>query len=262
MPSSSNVARPLAVRASLPLLSVSGGRPGRHVRTKKRFKKTPPFATIPTTLLATQRIGRLSGIALRVLLRAEADWMPHRPAPLPVGRIAKELGVAKRRVCAAIRELIAAGLIEPRDLAIRPGRMGSANKGRAATFHLPHREVGKGVRFESGDVKLQGFWRVYSTDLRKLAARISDNGARVLVCVILPCHRDRHGRPVANDPMPLSANSIGKLSPRISAASLNRVVTELRKLGLICLVQPPAGRRHALYVQAGLATKGVQRARG
>jgi hypothetical protein len=242
---------------------VSRSRAARERQASRRKRAvTTPFATIPTTLLATQRMRKLPGVAIRVLLRAEADWTPHRPVPLPVSQIAENLRAAKRRVCTAIGDLIATGLLERRDLAIRPGRMGCAGKGKAATFELPHRRKLAGIGFDPGDKRLSGHWRVYSAELRKLAADLSDNTARVLVCVILPCHRDKHGRPADNAPFALSAGEVGKLLPDISAASLNRVASELVRLGLVRVVEPPAGRRPALYVRAGLAAEGIQRIKG
>jgi hypothetical protein len=228
-------------------------------RARALHGKTKPFATIATTLLASQHLRRLSGAAIRIWLLANASWTPDRPAPLPIDYIAKNLHKAPRTVCTAIRELVASSMLEPHDPAVRPGGMG--RKGQAATFNLPHRKPNKPapIRRDIGDPTLQGTWRVRCDELRKLAAELTDTGILILVCVILPCHRDKHGCPVSAKPFSLAPSELRDMFPKISRATLARVPAELRRLNLIEQIRAPSGRRPALYIRTGLASSGVER---
>jgi hypothetical protein len=49
--------------------------------------------------------------------------------------------------------------------------------------------------FEPGDRRHQGSFRIGCDDLRILAAMMTNGEARVLVCLVLPCDRDKHGAP-------------------------------------------------------------------
>jgi hypothetical protein len=221
--------------------------------------RRPAFATVPATVLATRRLRELPGSAVRVLLWLESAWHPDRGAAAPQAHVASALHMRRSTVRGAIRALVETGLIEPRCAAVRPGRMGDGRRGQAASYDLPHRRPGSVVRFDPGDRKLPGFFKLYAADLRELAARLSDSGARVLV-IAAAVPRSRTGEPAPDaKPLDLSGGRLAQALPGLSARSANRAVQELRSLGLITATRPRAGSRGALYAPSGLLATRIAR---
>jgi hypothetical protein len=233
-----------------------------------------PFATIPASQIASARLRRLDGCAVRVLLMAHANWTPKKWAVLSVATIAGQLGVSRRSVSTAIRDLVAADLLTIVRPAKRPGTMGSGGRGAAAVYEVAGRRPGKAhLRFEPGDPRLDGALRILCTDLRKLAAMLTANEARILICLVLNVARDRHGAPQRSEPRPLSGRDAAKrlsegqhhgskpIHKGISARSADAAIAGLCQKGLLRLVTPASGRRAATYEPDGLATSVVRRGR-
>lgn len=222
-------------------------------RKRRPASGIAPFASIPAAQLATQRLRRLSGDAIRVLLVAHAAWTPKTAAVMPVARIARMLGLSKRSVSAAIRALTGAEFLTLLKPARRPGAMGVAT-GAAAVFEVAGRRPGTSHRvFETGDRRLDGCVRIYCTDLRRLAAMMTGNEARILAALVLPCARDRHGAPQQPKPLALSGRTTAAALPGVSARAADAAVKGLVGKGLLREVTPTAGRRPATFEPAGLA---------
>lgn len=221
---------------------------------------TEPYASIPASQLACGIVRRLSGTAVRVLLFAHAAWTPKSSAPLPTHTIASTLAIDKRDVGKALAELQPA-LLTIKTPAVRPGAMGSV-RGSAAVFAVAGRVAGTAQRvFEAGDRRLAGAFRIRCTDLRHLATILNANEARIMVCVILACDRDRHGAPVRLEPIPLSGRPIAAALQGMSPRAADMAITGLATKGLIRLISPAAGRRPAFYVADGLAASTIRRGR-
>ncbi len=221
-------------------------------------KARVPYASIPAAQLGTQRLRRLPGAAIRVLLYAHAVWTPRKASPMPVTRIAALFGMWKPNVTAAIRTLTTAELLTQRQPAVRPGRSGK--RGSAAVFDVAGRRPGTAHRvFESGDRRYWGSFRIECAELRRLAAMLSDNEARVLVCCVLPRERDKHGVPQHAQPIPLSVRSVAAALPDMAIRSAARAIDGLQAKGLLHQVTPASGRRAATFEPAGSAASSVRR---
>lgn len=163
----------------------------RHGKVEpKKFGTRRPFATIPTTSLATRRVRSLPGSAIRLLLWMEACWVPV-PGPVPAGcvvvpqhKVARALRLRPSTVREAVARLLDAELAVLKCAAVRPGGMGGGKTGRgqAAEYDLPHRHVGSVVPcYDQGDKRMPGYLKMWCDDLRNLAGRLSDAAARVLM---------------------------------------------------------------------------------
>lgn len=220
------------------------------------------FSSISMSLIATQRLRLISGNAVRLWLMANAGWTPKGGAALPVSHLSKTLHVRKEGAIEAIHELRVAELLTLRRAAIRPGRMGSAARGSAAVFDVTGRAPGTAHRrFEQGDRRLDGYWRILNDDLRELATMLTGAEARILVCCVLPCHRDRHGAPRQPRHVCLSGGGVADALTTIAARTANAAVSGLLEKGLIRELTPAAGRRAAVFEPLGLAAGIVRRGR-
>jgi hypothetical protein len=238
-------------------------------------RSRPPFATIPTTILASARVRLLSGTALRVLLWCEASWTPKGKCVGSVRHIGDDLSKEPQAAGAGLRELVAAGLMVLTRKARRPGDMGSEavaarrgkNKkdmrGEAAVYDIPHRHQGAPLDHRPGDRRLGGSWKCYSADLRRIASTetLSDAAIRTLVCRVLPHSRSKHGELQAPVHLDLSPSAIMATLPDLSRRTAARVAGELADAGLVILVHPGKGRRAAVYAPAGAAIQRIQRGR-
>ncbi len=221
-----------------------------------------PFATIPSSILGSVAIRRLSGQALRVFLLANAAWTPKRRAVLPIGHIANFLSIRKSGVGQALQDLQTAGLITLREPAIRPGAMGSATPGRAAVFAVLGREAGTTLhRVVTGDRRLAGAFRADCLTLRKLAAMMTNAEARILVGIAWPCHRDRNGAPQGECRVSLSGRICADQLSGMSARTADAAIAGLVKKGLLGQVTPAAGSRAGVFEPCGLAASVVPRRR-
>ena len=249
-------------------MRASGRRSGCHsfrlrwMRTMTRRQSRPrePFAAIPASQLATARLRRLSGAALRVLLVAHAAWGPRRGAVLPVVYDRRAARRSPRTISAAIRELIDAGLLTELQPARAPRRTGG--KGTAAVFDVVGRRPGSAHRiFERGDQRLDGAFRITCANLRRLAAAITGEEARILVCLILACSRDRHGGPQAPIEVALSGQICAATLPAMAERSARRAIAGLAGKGLLRVLLEASGRRPAVYAPTRLAASTVSRRR-
>lgn len=218
-----------------------------------------PFATIPVTLLAARRVRELSGIAVRVLIWAEAGWNPNHGVVMSQHHLAKSLNVRRAKVSSAIRKLLAAELFTMISPSIRPGVMGSSGPGRAAIYDLPHRHYGSVVRFNAGDRRLQGYLKMWSTDLRSVAAQISDAAARVFLIIVAVARKHDGSLSNAAEPLDLTSRRLARDLPGMSERTARRAVAEICELGLLRLMMPRMGRRAAQYQPAGVLVTRIAR---
>jgi hypothetical protein len=209
------------------------------------------FCTIPTTLLATQRLRKLDGLALRLLLWLEAGWHPDRHVALPQEHVAKELRVRRSSVASATVQLLEAGLITLVSKAVTPRSMGPIGPGKAAVYEIPHRRVGTGIRFDQGDQRLPGNVKLWASDARYLAKELSDTAARVAI-IPLAVPRSSDGTPLREESLDLSGDCLIRILPGLTARSAYRGLHELLSKGLLTITQPHAGRRGARYAPAGI----------
>jgi hypothetical protein len=234
--------------------------PSRRGKATAATAKTPAYASIPSSQLATQMLRRLSGDAIRILLIAHANWTPTKALPMPVTSIAKMLCLSKLNVSAALRSLQPV-ILTVRNPPIRPDHMG-AKRGSAAVYEVTGRRPGTAHRvFEPGDRRLTGSFRILSDDLRQLASILTDNEARILVCIVLPCHRDKHGAPQQPQQVDLSGRGVAKAMPDMPARSARRAIDGLTTKGLVRPVTGASGCRPATYEPIGLAASTVRRGR-
>jgi predicted transcriptional regulator len=201
----------------------------------------------------------MPGSWLRVLLLAEANWTPMGKVILPVEKVAVTLGMSKTTVQSSINGLIDTRILRLLKPAKRPLAPGGAGKGEAALYDLPGRLKAHANEREMGDFNYCGFWKVWSQDLRAVAEKLGHAAARVWVCAVLPCNRDKHGAPQNNEPMPLSGGKLAKLLPGMAARTGDRAIRELCELGLIRIEQPASGRRAATYVRTGFTVTEISR---
>lgn len=140
---------------------------------------------------------------------------------MPIAFIASELQISKLNAAAAVRSLLP-DLLTLRSPAVRPRGMGAAGRGAAAVYNVAGRLPGAAHRvFEPGDRRHQGSFRIGCDDLRILAAMMTNGEARVLVCLVLPCDRDKHGAPRRAQPIALG-NDV--LLSMVDIALLRRLV--------------------------------------
>lgn len=235
----------------------------RHGEIKpKAYGTRRPFATIPTTVLATKRIRSLPGSAVRLLLWMEAGWHPARGVVVPQRKAAEDLAVRRDTVRKAIACLLKAGLAVLKAPAIKPTMMGGGTgPGRAAIYDLPHRHTGSGIRFEAGDVRLPGYLKLWCDDLRGLAGRLSDVAARVLL-IVAAVPRASDGALLHEDAaIDLTGGRLARDLPRLIERTARRAVIELASTGLVKMVRPHAGTRGARYQPAGVLLTRIPRRR-
>ncbi len=234
--------------------------------TKNKGAEAKPakaaYASIPASQLGTQRLRRLPGDHIRVLLVAHAVWTPKKSAPMPISTIAKLLRMAKPNVSAAIRAL-QPDLLILRTPAVRPGKcLGPDAHGSAAVFEVAGRRPNTAHRvFEPGDPRYDGSFRIPCDDLRRLAAMLSASEAQVLFCIVLPCSRSKHGEPQRPRVVSLSGRSVTKQLPDLPARTADAAIRGLTAKGLLTEVSPAAGRRPASFEPAGLAASTIRRGR-
>ena len=219
-----------------------------------------PYASVPASQLATGRVRKLCGDAVRILMMAHANWTPQGGAVVPVAGTAKTLHLGKSTVIAAIAELRAAELLTLRRAAVRPGAMGPGAAGAAAIYNVAAREPKKGHNvFEWGDRHFQGSWRIYCADLRGIAAKLTGNEARILVALVLPCHRDRHGSPQNPIIVSLSGRVVAAVLPGMCARSADAAIAGLVSKGMIALVAAPSGSLAGTFAPTGTAASSISR---
>lgn len=230
----------------------------------KRSRSLKPYATITANLLATQRLRRLSGPALQVWLWANAKWTPGKRVGLPSKSLPAKLGMNRATFCDALKELREQQLLTLSEPAIRPGSAGSANGPKCAVYDLPQRRYSAQQRFECGDPKRQGAWRVDALELADIAASVRGMEVRVLVCAVLPHDRAAKTGAVqdcANAKMTAATitNSLASAGEPSSLRSVQRALVGLADRGLVRCIEPAAGRAPAVYVPHGVAAFGRSR---
>lgn len=217
-----------------------------------------PYASIPASQFSCGHMRRLAGCAIRVLLMAHANWTPDTRAVMPVGRLAEHLAVDKGSVSLALQQLQPT-FLKLFKAASRPGSMGH-RCGAAAVYDVEGRQPGTAHRvFEKGDRNFDGSFRITCKNLRALAGKLSTNEARILVCLVLPGHRDRHGVQQNSAPVALSGREIANALEGISARTADAAIKGLVAKGLIELVTPAIGRRAGTYQAVGLAASTIRR---
>jgi hypothetical protein len=233
--------------------------PDRGKRLVRASNGGRPYASIPASQVGTQRVRRLSGCAVRVLLLGHAARTPKGAAPMPIAFIASELQISKLNAAAAVRSLLP-DLLTLRSPAVRPRGMGAAGRGAAAVYNVAGRLPGAAHRvFEPGDRRHQGSFRIGCDDLRILAAMMTNGEARVLVCLVLPCDRDKHGVPQRAQPIALTGRATASVLPGMSARAADAAISGLVGKSLLRQIAPASGRRAAMFEVIGLAASGVRR---
>ena len=237
-------------------------------------KERPPYASIPTSLLATKRVRSRTGMECRLYLWANANLKfkpkPGEPRLLLLNSsdrgeetISRILKADRRDVSRAKAGLIEAELLTCTKAAIRPGRSGSAGGAKAAEYDLPHRKPGCQTRFDAGDPKFDGHFRILSDDLRCLTDDLNNNEARVLVGVVLPQHRNDKGAVqmdrVCRITVPAIVAAFANTPKPINKRTAGRALDGLEAKGLVRKAAEASGRRPASYVPAGVAADGVPR---
>ena len=178
----------------------------------------------------------------------EANWHPQCGVVLPQRQVAAELGMRRSTVAKAIACLLENGLIILKSAAVKPNTMGGGTgRGQAAVYGLPHRIAGNGIRFDRGDKRLPGYWKVYCRELRQISRQLSNSAARVLLmAAALP--RDRNGTLLnQHQTVELTGDQLARDLPGLSDRTARRAVNLLAEKGLVRVLQPSAGQRGARY---------------
>lgn len=228
----------------------------RRAWRKKAALPGRPYAAIYSSLLATQRVAKRSGLAVRVLLWAHASFHPKRELFLSSAHIAKELHARRANVSAALHELRDAELLVLVKAAIAPGRMGGGGRGRAAVFSIPQAS-GRSPCYDPGDHAYQGKWRIFADDLRQLACDLSDAEARIFAHLVVPTDRHKNGVPLTDDRLMLSGASVAAMLPGMSERTARRALAGLVGRGLLRGLQAASGPMLTGFARAGLAVTGV-----
>lgn len=217
------------------------------------------YVTIPTSLIASSCAKNLSGEAARMLLLAHSVWAPQNGAALPIAWAAKQLSIGRSTAVRAIRELMDNGLMTLQRAAQKPGQRG-VTIGRAAEYGLIGRAVGVALKcLAPGDRGYRGFWRIYASDLRALAAQISGNESKILICMAMIGHRDRNGAPEIPLRVSLSGRLVSAALPGFSPRAADTAIAGLVQKGLIQCKDPAVGSRPGTFEPSGLAAQTVNR---
>lgn len=211
-----------------------------------------PYASIPSTLLTSNRYRRLSPKAKAMHLLYEASYVALRDCSdgksiVPHIKAMKVLAIGDASAGNAPGELVDAGILVLIKEPIRPGGMGgSIIAGRAAVYDLPHRSAGAlYANFEwysEGGPVLEGYWRIHSAKLRNLVEKIGPDGCAILA-VLHSKHHTAEGGLHDN-----SARSITAILVGLSKTKVARVLTRLVTAGVLRKHETAKGRRAASYV--------------
>ncbi len=100
---------------------------------------------------------------------------------------------------------------------------------------------------------------MWSTDLRSVAAQISDAAARVFLIIVAVARS--HAGSVLNtaEPLDLTSRRLARDLPGISGRTARRAVVELFELGLVKLSKPRMGRQAAQYQPGGVIVTRIAR---
>ena len=264
-----------AAPSSRPLASAQAKPPpvANGWRTKKQKAS---YASIPRALLELARVRRMSGVALRALLMAHAQWRGKPPILLPVVEISRALGIRRQTFSAALQKLVEAKLLVRTRPYVRPGEAGSQSTeaGRAAEWDLPHAAKGMPVALDPGDERLPGYWRIPSAKLAalvgvrrdadgKVRQVLSNNDLRVAL-VLLAGDRTKFGAlfDTPSDPRrKWTAAEIAERLPGIDVRTAQRKLRRLVSENLAVRVVAPAGQRAAEFKAAGALADGLPWAR-
>jgi predicted transcriptional regulator len=256
------------------VLSKQKMRKSRGCGTKKYHSA---YASLPTTLFASLRVCCLSASALKLLVWAHANYVPSRPTLLPSIMTARALGIERTTFASAKRELIQKGLISQTRDPIRPGAAGCLCGRTAAEFSIYGRAAREPLRFDVGDPSFDGYWRVDCENLRTLCSRLGDQAFRILICLVVPQHRQKSGElkwrlnasscPTAKvqgsiqsalDKGGVTAARAAKLL-NISTRTAQRALVELESFPLVKVFRQGAGRRPTIYVAHSFAADRLRR---
>lgn len=231
-------------------------KPGRRVLPNGRSGAayaSPPYASIPASMLVSAAFKALSPTAIRVLLLFHAAYNPEKELFISQTTARKALKASPNTMSPAYAEIEGAGFVIKLREHIRPGRMGAAGKGKAAVYDLPGRNMNLEIPWRRPtDRGRSGWWRIHSERLRSHLKILSPTAVKVW-CHMHAVDRRRDGGPAANDPRPIHSADVG-----LSEETLRRAKVELCEAGILCIAVPAKGSRPATYVLAETECKGLK----
>gem|GEM_PF-3031963 len=252
-----------------PPRSIASAAPYQVTRSTRKKKGKPSYASLPRDMLASPRVLSMTGLGLRVLLTAHAQWRGKPPLVLSSKGLSTMLGMERSRFARGRNEVMAAGfLIRTRDY-IRPGGAGSAAETarRAAEYDIPYARKGAKVVLEPGEERLHGYWRILSNNLLTIVGRrmeengelcpfLSDDQLRVMIALTRGprTHEGALADPAHHQS---TAQDIVNLLPKMGLRTAQRALAALQTRGLACKVSGGAGRAAAIYEPTGLLTEGL-----
>ena len=210
------------------------------VRPDGRSKKSKPYASISTTLLATSRVRQLASnnpAAFRLWLWANASWTPLNPLILSTTTLPERLRMKRHTLIDARRQLAELDLLVMTKKSSKPGGAGWQDKnGRAAEFSIPQRISGAKQKFEPSDRGLPGMLRVDAATLRAWAGAMGP-GTCPLWCFIAAQPRTKAGALEKQPDLTVAALAKFLNQPR---ASIYRALNALKTAGLMAEIDGKA----------------------
>lgn len=214
---------------------------------------SPPYASIPASMLAGAAFKALSPTAVRVLLLFHAAYDPNKELFVSQSSARKLLFASPNTISGVYEEIERAGFLVKLRQHTRPGGMGSAGKGKAAVYDLPGRKAGLPMTWRrAGDPGRTGSWRIHSERLRARLKSLPPAAVK-LWCYCHAVDRRRDGGPLANEPRPIRPSDCG-----LSGETLRRAKAELCSAGIIRLVSTAAGSRPEAYALTQAECKGLR----
>ncbi len=275
VPTAPSTAKHRAASGCYPLVKAEASRsiaptaPYPVTRSTKKKKDKPSYASLPRDMLASARALAMTGLGLRVLLTAHAQWRGKPPLVLSSKALSTMLKMERSRFARGREEVMRAGfLIRTRDY-IRPGGAGSATETvrRAAEYDIPYAHSGAQVDLGPGDRRLPGYWRILSSDLLTIVGRTSDENGELcpfltddqLRVMIAFTQGARTKGGALADPAQhrVTAQAIVSLLPQMTIRTAQRALAALQTRGLARMVSGGAGRAPAVYEPTGLLTEGL-----
>jgi len=216
----------------------------------------------------------MSGLGIRILLCACAQWRGKPPLLLPTTTLPDVLGIERTRFALGRREVEATGLLILTKPYVKPGGAGSGARdiGRAAEFALPFAARGAIIPLEHGEERLPGYWRLLSDKLLELvsitlrgdgsrAQLLTDDQLRVVIALVQG-PRTKGGALQSPARHHWTAQQVADFLPGLGLRTAQRALTALEHLKLARKVAGGMGRAPAIYEPAGVLNDGLPWMRG